>query len=176
MLSFDLFPLLPPELRLRIWAFALPGPRILHINATAAPTSSSPAFASMPLTTTPPTLLSVSREARDVALMHYRRCVVPHRQKYNGPPRNIPPCIAGSITDFRVGLKEGRRQVYVAVEQGKLWCPSLDADPMIRRRLWNLLRSVMEHMLTMGSEQALMRLGLGGGDERSMVGKNAQLR
>lgn len=84
--KFPLFPRLPIALRLRIYAFSLLYPRILHLRTPYFPASirytpsPHPALSALGLCysdiswttfTPPPPLLSVSHEAREVALSNY---------------------------------------------------------------------------------------------------------
>ena len=71
---FTLFPILPGELRLKIWEFALPGPRVVKIKAPQLLASGSRQAASALDFTSAcavPALLHVNAEARAVALRHY---------------------------------------------------------------------------------------------------------
>ncbi|KAJ4153403.1 hypothetical protein LMH87_009891 [Akanthomyces muscarius] len=77
--SFSLFSELPPEIRLRIWHYSLPGPRIVPIRCGVdqlAPGSlRSLAAATGCTTTTPnPTNLHICAESRAEAIKSYRRC------------------------------------------------------------------------------------------------------
>jgi 2EXR family len=71
-MSFPLFPLLPPEIRLQIWTSALPGPR--EIGPIDIYTQTPPS----PSQNCDPVLLSVNEESRSVALRHYTRRDVSH--------------------------------------------------------------------------------------------------
>ncbi|KAH8795455.1 hypothetical protein BGZ57DRAFT_947028 [Hyaloscypha finlandica] len=69
--EFTLFPRLPAELRLRIWAASKPGPRVVEIEfdnrlsfETLSPTS-------------PPSLLAVCRDSRNETLKFYRKLLKP---------------------------------------------------------------------------------------------------
>jgi hypothetical protein len=64
---FTLFPKLDLLLRQRIWAHALPGPRVVDIRRYWLP----PKIHGYLTTTAPPTILHVNRESRSVALQHY---------------------------------------------------------------------------------------------------------
>lgn len=70
LIPFAPFPKLPPEIRLIIWAFSLPGPRILAASCGNRRNGLLNFFSKN--NPSNPVLLSVSREARDVALRHYR--------------------------------------------------------------------------------------------------------
>jgi hypothetical protein len=69
---FDLFPLLPFEIRALIWYFARPDPRILEVSTrfSGYTMSGSRMWYS---TSPPPALLSVSQEARREAQRYYKR-------------------------------------------------------------------------------------------------------
>jgi 2EXR family len=64
-MSFPLFPLLPPEIRLQIWTSALPAPR--EIGPIDICTQTPPSASQ----NRDPVLLSVNQESRSVALRHY---------------------------------------------------------------------------------------------------------
>ncbi|PVH81380.1 hypothetical protein DL98DRAFT_514762 [Cadophora sp. DSE1049] len=64
-IHFPLFPLLPTEIRLKIWQQALEQPRLLPIRISYHPDTKQPIFHCSQL---PPRLLSVCRESRDEAL------------------------------------------------------------------------------------------------------------
>jgi len=64
---FTFFPKLDPLLRQRIWAYALPGPRVVNIRRYWLP----PKIHGYLTTAAPPTTLHVNRESRSVALQHY---------------------------------------------------------------------------------------------------------
>ncbi|KAH7327317.1 hypothetical protein BKA65DRAFT_65835 [Rhexocercosporidium sp. MPI-PUGE-AT-0058] len=68
--TFPLFPHLPPELRLRIWRFCLPGPRHIRINSKCNCSRPS-SYPTQTFTAIHPTLLSVNGESRTEALRHY---------------------------------------------------------------------------------------------------------
>ncbi|RHZ67379.1 2EXR domain-containing protein [Aspergillus thermomutatus] len=78
--NFHFFPLLPPEIRLRIWSFVLSTPRIIPIERGIHPTSRryAQAFTS-PVPN--PVLLRVNHEARSEALRAYR----PHFRTDHAP-------------------------------------------------------------------------------------------
>ncbi len=59
--SFTMFPQLPMELRLAIWRFTLPRPR--RVRPDERPSI--------------PIALSITRESRELALMHYEQCAFP---------------------------------------------------------------------------------------------------
>lgn len=75
--SFTLFPSLPTELRLRIWALSLPGPRIVVVRYTYAPahqsyrTSHEQAKRGCTSPSAIPSHLHTNREARREALLSY---------------------------------------------------------------------------------------------------------
>jgi len=64
---FTLFPKLGILTRQQIWAYALPGPRVVDIRRYWLP----PKIHGYLTTTAPPTILHVNRESRSVALQHY---------------------------------------------------------------------------------------------------------
>lgn len=64
--TFTMFSTLPPELRQKIWFFALPGPRHLEITDY---------FEGFPNSCLAPSMLNVNREARQIFLKHYHRRV-----------------------------------------------------------------------------------------------------
>ncbi|KAH6724299.1 hypothetical protein BKA61DRAFT_588202 [Leptodontidium sp. MPI-SDFR-AT-0119] len=64
--TFTLFPKLPSELRLEVWKFALPGSRVVEVLYNAS--NGRSCYSSCP----PPIHLSVSYEARQVALERYK--------------------------------------------------------------------------------------------------------
>jgi hypothetical protein len=76
---FELFPLLPKELRLQIWKDALPDPQVLELVTTGLqrdPSSPTPNHATwrwMGTSALKIPLLGVSQEARTVALKAYER-------------------------------------------------------------------------------------------------------
>lgn len=63
--QFSLFPILPPELRLKIWEYALPGPRIIEFAGGETPSHKYPKVAS-------PATLFVNHEARSVATKRFQ--------------------------------------------------------------------------------------------------------
>jgi hypothetical protein len=70
--QFSLFPMLPVELRLKIWKMALPGPRIVEVYlgfVTDLETGRSTNL--LRVNAPPPTLMHVSFESRKVALEKY---------------------------------------------------------------------------------------------------------
>lgn len=67
LLEFHLFPKLPHELRLEIWRFALPPPRVVELR----PTGRAGKRRFWITDTSPPVLLRVCHEAREVALGSY---------------------------------------------------------------------------------------------------------
>ncbi|MCJ1248771.1 hypothetical protein MMC30_005990 [Trapelia coarctata] len=72
--EFTLFPALPAELRLKIWEFALPGPRVVEIKAPPPSFADRPPDSALDDFTSScaiPTLLHVNSEARGIALKHY---------------------------------------------------------------------------------------------------------
>lgn len=83
MASFTCFPALPLEIRQKIWALSLPGPRVLHIKQKTGSVTRidrRTAFKANP-TTSPasygghhPAILSVNQESRAEAL----RVLIPH--------------------------------------------------------------------------------------------------
>ncbi|OAQ95907.1 hypothetical protein LLEC1_06302 [Akanthomyces lecanii] len=95
--SFSRFSELPPELRLRIWHYSLPGPRIMPIRCGVDPLApdslGSLAAATGCTTTTPnPTNLHVCAESRAEAIKNYRRCFgFAHRpgHVYFNPSRDV---------------------------------------------------------------------------------------
>ena len=65
--KFTFFPKLPSELRVMVWRHSMPGARIVELfwnEDTGICTSTCP----------PPITLSISREARSVALAYYKLC------------------------------------------------------------------------------------------------------
>ena len=69
---FILFPMLPVELRLRIWRMALPAPRIVEVYLGYVPAADmGPSTNLLRANTPPPTLMSVNFESRSVALEKY---------------------------------------------------------------------------------------------------------
>jgi len=72
--QFTIFPTLPAELRLKIWEFALPGPRVVEIKAPDCIFLEGDPIASLDFTSAcaVPTPLHVNSEAREVALQHYQ--------------------------------------------------------------------------------------------------------
>ena len=69
--EFTIFPMLPAELRLKIWKMALPGPRIVEVYLDRVADPSYGDFRVIRTNTPPPTLLSVNLESRKVALEKY---------------------------------------------------------------------------------------------------------
>jgi hypothetical protein len=67
--SFTLFPLLPPELRLKIWQIATDEPQTVELSCT--PTSSYLPKGRWFSHNKPPVVFSICAESRDVALSHY---------------------------------------------------------------------------------------------------------
>lgn len=122
--AFPLFPLLPPELRLQIYAFALPSPRLFHFHGS--PQSADPdtdtdsSKASYFLF---PGLLHVCTESRILALKYYKKCneadwyegsITRPRFEFNGDGTNTQPNEEGVEEEE----DEGSRYFYFA--------PSLD--------------------------------------------------
>jgi hypothetical protein len=74
--DFHLFPKLPAELRLMIWAAALPGPRLVDVKFHF--TDEGSRFGSLPMRCTsrtpPPAILGVCSESREEALKKYSLC------------------------------------------------------------------------------------------------------
>jgi 2EXR family len=68
--AFPLFPILPTEIRLKIWQLALPGPRVVRVHAYDEANYLS-LFRSP---TPPPQILFVCRESREQALLLYELC------------------------------------------------------------------------------------------------------
>lgn len=79
-MSFTLFSLLPTELRLKIWGFCLPGPRIVGLKYTYSPfdtshrSSHEQAMRGCTSPTAFPNILHTNREARHEALLYYTLC------------------------------------------------------------------------------------------------------
>jgi hypothetical protein len=67
---FTLFPNLPPELRIKIWHFSLPGPRIIEVKPLADGPFSERAFHFNGAH--PPPVLGACRESRGIALSVYK--------------------------------------------------------------------------------------------------------
>jgi len=65
---FHHFPRLPPELRRKIWRYALPAPRIMSVDFLQRSPQHNPQFEP---NHPPPMLLQVCHEAREVALENY---------------------------------------------------------------------------------------------------------
>lgn len=72
LLQFRLFPKLPYELRLEIWRFALPPPRVVELRQSGRAKRGRFWITDI----CPPVLLSVCHEAREVALELYRPILV----------------------------------------------------------------------------------------------------
>ncbi|KAL2133116.1 hypothetical protein VTI74DRAFT_2918 [Chaetomium olivicolor] len=114
--SFPKFPLLPPEIRHMVWNHAIPGPRLLLLQAPSAvfvARDSSPVdtclrslsrlwprslprlkrnkapFDGFTCRTPPPALLHVNSESRAIALNHYRLGLAAVSRR--GPPRASQP-------------------------------------------------------------------------------------
>jgi 2EXR family len=66
---FSSFPMLPAELRLKIWKLALPGPRIVEVCYDGSRDSRHEGF--IRINTPPPAILHASWESRKVALEKY---------------------------------------------------------------------------------------------------------
>lgn len=80
--EFTLFSKLPPELRLRVWKFTLPGPRTVVLNATLCPdTGLHSPYTSL---TGPPAGLSVCSESRAEYLKTYK--LLPTTPYCKNPP------------------------------------------------------------------------------------------
>jgi 2EXR family len=68
---FDLFPRLPPELRVKIWKIALPGPRIVEVYLDQVDDLSRGVHDVIRVSTPPPVLMHVNFESRMVAREKY---------------------------------------------------------------------------------------------------------
>jgi hypothetical protein len=84
-MSFPLFPLLPPEIRLQIWTSALPGSR--EIGPIDIYTQTPPSASQ----NRDPVLLSVNQESRSVALKHYTVRDVSHLHYWSSKDKFIYP-------------------------------------------------------------------------------------
>jgi len=76
--DFSLFSNLPHELRVLIWKYSLPGPRIVKLQESRK-------FHRWIANCPPPTLLRVNRESRAVVLTYYKFCQVPHINVFLDP-------------------------------------------------------------------------------------------
>lgn len=79
--EFNRFPKLPPELRLKIWAYALPDPRIMTIESVPPRTKDYLISCKDRI----PSTLLVNRESREAALKRYSLCFLTFENVY-GPP------------------------------------------------------------------------------------------
>lgn len=72
--EFTLFPLLPSEIRLKIWGFALSEPRLIVASyTTATGDDDKRVFVDTPQL---PSCLSACRESREAALKKYEKCIM----------------------------------------------------------------------------------------------------